>query len=73
MKGKLEFDLPEEDEEFNMAIKGALYRYVLQDVDNFMRDRIKYGNLPDKDADIYEEVRKHIYDCLEHRNLPLFD
>lgn len=45
-KGILEFSLPEEEDEFKTAQDGGGYKCVLSDMDNYLRGRIKYEELP---------------------------
>ena len=42
----LEFDMPEEAAEANLALKGGEYFVVLHDLDQKLRDITKYGNNP---------------------------
>jgi hypothetical protein len=42
MKAKLEFNLPEEEEQFNVASKGMDWALLAWDIDQFMRNKIKY-------------------------------
>lgn len=42
MKATLSFNLPEEQEEFNNATNGVLWRTILIEYDNKMRDYLKY-------------------------------
>lgn len=56
-KAILEFKLPEEKEEFDLARKGAHYSCVIEDLDNFLRGKIKYSNLEENIEAIYQEVR----------------
>ena len=55
-KAKLEFNLPEETDEFNQAQKGSSYKYFIDEFDNTVfRQAVKYGNLlgnPATDAEV---------------------
>jgi len=44
MKTILEFNLPEEEEEFLLAFNGARYAIALDELDNWLRSKIKYGD-----------------------------
>ncbi len=48
MKATLEFDLPEENDEFKDANDGWKYRMVIEKLDSNLRTVAKYGNIPDK-------------------------
>ena len=54
MKASLHFTLPEESEEFDNAQKGGRYRSVVEEMDNYLRARLKY-----------EELSKDIHDALQ--------
>ncbi|NBO56610.1 MAG: hypothetical protein EBU84_18925 [Actinobacteria bacterium] len=57
MKGTLTFDLPEESEEFELARNGWRYKAALEDMDNWLRSKLKYEDLDDKTYEIYELCR----------------
>jgi hypothetical protein len=44
MKLKLEFDLPEETEEFETWYKGGDYRLCLGEFSDWMRSKLKHGD-----------------------------
>ena len=44
MKAVLEFDLPEEQEEYKTHMEGPSYSLVLYHLDNFLRNKFKYEN-----------------------------
>jgi hypothetical protein len=68
----LAFSLPEEQEEFYLAAKGADWRIVVEDMDGWLRAKLKYEQLtPEQDA-AYEEARKHLFTILEERGLQLW-
>ena len=58
MKGILEFDLPEEREEFETAQRGVLYKIAIEDFYNkSLRARRKYQDLTGKDPyELLEEI-----------------
>jgi len=62
MNAKLEFSLPEEQEEFKDACRGGEWHGNLQEVDNFLRDKIKYGQYTVDELRIYSEVRDFLRD-----------
>jgi hypothetical protein len=66
----LKYRLPEEQQEYEMAYNGALYKIVLTELDEELRRKYKYEdqhNIP------IEEVRKLICDLLADRNLTLYE
>ena len=58
MKAKLTFDLPEEQEEFEMAINGHKWRNVAFMMFNFLRNNTKYAP-----EGTHEEYIKAMYEC----------
>ena len=42
MKAILEYNLPEDQEQFNVASKGMDWALLAWDIDQFMRNKIKY-------------------------------
>lgn len=62
MKAILEFDLPDDKEEFNNAINGAKWRIVVEDLDNWLRANTKYASdeVPTQYLKGLEDVRDKI-------------
>lgn len=65
MKASLIFKLPEEKEEFDNALNGTNYRGALEEVDNYLRSRIKYEDLDEPVRVALEAVRVKIREELE--------
>ena len=61
MKATLEFNLPEEQVEFNLAVNGNKWSFVAWKVDQELRSKIKYSeSITEEQRDIYQEVRNLI-------------
>lgn len=64
MKAILEFNLPEEDEEFNTAMHGIDYKIILEELDNYLRHELKYN----EDAmvatrhGVFQEIRDKLWE-----------
>jgi len=74
-KLKLEFDTATEQEEYYNAINGNKYRYLLQDLDNWLRNIIKYNsykNTPEE-QEFASKVRDRLRELLEEETLKLWD
>jgi hypothetical protein len=72
MTATLQFSLPEEQQEFDYAVKGSDWHIVVEDMSNWLRSKLKYEELtPEQDA-AYEEARKHLFAILEERGLHLW-
>ena len=69
-KATLEFNLPEDEEDYNNAINGHKYITALREVDRQLRSLSKHQNLRDIPID---RVRKLIADELMNYNLVLWD
>lgn len=70
MRVVLVFELPEEKWAFNNAYKGSDWRRVVEDLDNFLRSRIKHGEdyvLSHKNS--LQQVRDRIYQYTNDRQL----
>jgi hypothetical protein len=68
----LTFTLPEEQEEFYLAAKGADWRCALEDMDAHLRGRLKHEELtPDADRAL-DEARQKLHEFLQERGLSLW-
>jgi len=71
MNATLKFDLPEERDDFEIAVNGWKYRSVLWDLDNFLRSKLKYEELNDGEYAVYEKVREQLWNLLNEDSLTL--
>ncbi len=71
MTSTLTFNLPEEQEEFDHAAKGADWRMVVEDLDAHLRSRLKHEELPDEAHAALDRARTHLYGLLEERGLSI--
>jgi len=55
MKATLEFDLPEDDEQFNIVNNGVKYYGILNDISNVIRSNYKYDKSVE---DCFEEIKE---------------
>ena len=62
MKGVLEFNLPEEQTDFQDAIDGSSFKFVLWKLDQHCRGKVKYASdmANDEVLDTYDEIREKI-------------
>jgi hypothetical protein len=44
MKAVLEFDLDTEQELFECAVEGIVWRQAMQEMDKYLRDKLKHGD-----------------------------
>ena len=69
MKAILEFDLPEDKEEFDVASKGMDWALLAWDIDQLLRNKLKYSDLlPNTRAEL-EEIRDTLNEMLVDKGL----
>ena len=66
MKATLEFNLPEDQEQFNTAAKAMDWALLAWDIDQFIRNKIKYEQ--DRDG-VLQLVRNELNFKMEERGL----
>lgn len=73
MKAILKYDLPEEREEYDIAMHGVDYMLVLHDLSNFLRSKTKYNpeNESDEAMEIYDKVREELYRLLNSHGVEI--
>lgn len=70
MKAKLEFNLPEERDEFTLASNGGNFWSSLWDLDQWLRAKIKYGvDLEDYEIEIYEKIRDELHQKMDENRV----
>ena len=71
MKATLKFDLPEDDEMFEAAVRGLDYKIALLDFDNALRNVVKHCEDP-VEAEQAQKWRQILWDIMETRGTKLF-
>jgi hypothetical protein len=74
MKAKLEFNLPDDDHEFEMAINGAKFHSVLWEMDQWLRTQYKYMSDTEYNEaayDAYEKARTQLREFMVENNISL--
>jgi len=69
MKAILEFDLPEDNTDFQAAINGHKYKDAIWDFDQLLRSEMKYKELSDETYQTYKWCRQELRRILEEDNL----
>ena len=59
-RAQLEYNLPEEEEDFRHACNGVDYYGALRAVDERIRGRLKYETLPDGVGKALEDLRRFL-------------
>jgi hypothetical protein len=73
MRAILEFELPDDETEFKLCTRGKDYYLVLWDLDQWLREKIKYGAEDSINIDTLEAVRETLHELLQNRNVSLDD
>ena len=60
MKAILEFNLPDDEEDFNNAVKGAEYKFAIHTIRDYVRAIWKYQELSENEYKIVDEIYKMI-------------
>jgi hypothetical protein len=72
MKAILEFDLPNDKEEFTMASTSGDLWQAVHSFDQWLRSQIKYNdNLTDEQQTSYQNIREKLYEELGRLNVTL--
>jgi hypothetical protein len=69
MKKILEFNYPEDEEEFKLHLAGPELSFVLKDLDDYLRGKMKYEELTETQYSVYEEVRGKLNELVLERGL----
>jgi hypothetical protein len=72
MKAMLRFTLPQESEEHQLALDGWKWRIVAEEMDNFLRNKLKYEDLTEEDDEIYQSVRDELHSLIDNQGLALW-
>ena len=73
MKATLEFNLPEEDAEHRMAIDGSNWKYVVSEMDEYLRSQIKYQELPEEVDKALQAARDNLHELCNDNNLDIHE
>lgn len=65
----LVFKLPEEASEHKMYVRSSDYYCTITDILEYLRNQIKYQQLPEDKREHFEEVRDKIVEILNDRSL----
>ena len=67
--GSLSFNLPEEQVEFEQAVKAGDMYGVLVELDSELRNHLKHNSHPDWDSVTVEEIRKILNELMTDRSI----
>jgi len=71
MKAKLEFNLPDDEHEFKMAIQGASMHSVLWEMDQWLRGITKYApdSMSEDTYNAYKKCREQLREFMSDDNI----
>jgi hypothetical protein len=71
MKAILEFNLPDDQQDFDLATKGLKFWSVLWELDQSLRSKTKYApdSLSQDKYDAYQEIRDELRELMIDNNL----
>ena len=69
MKGKLEFDLPADNDAFKLCQRGSAYYSFLFDLDQKLRGWLKYGHEFKTADEVMEKIREMIAEDVEIQDI----
>jgi hypothetical protein len=69
MNGILEFNLPEENDDFQAALNGHNYKSAIWDFDQLLRSEMKYKELSNETYKAFEWCREELRKILQQDNL----
>jgi hypothetical protein len=75
MKAILEFNLPDDEYEYNLARDAWRFKSVLIDMDNWLRNKVKYQEdvLSEDEYKAYCECRDKFTQLINEENINLYD
>ena len=75
MKVAIEFNLPDQHERFDSLMNGAKWKYVVREIDEYMREMLKWNteNLDESQLLVVRQVRSMLLQYLEQENLRLHE
>ena len=73
MKAILEFNLPDDQQEYELANNALNFWRVLYELDQELRAKTKYApdDLPEDKYDAYQEVREKLHEFMRDNNVSL--
>ena len=71
MKAILEFNLPDDQNEFDLAIQGSKMYLALWDISQELRTLWKYEELNEDEWNMVERIRDKFYEILDENQIKL--
>lgn len=71
MKAIIEFNLPEDQEEYEICNKALDMSIALQGIREYLRGKVKYDTQDDKKWEAYDEVYQQFFEIINNYNIKL--
>lgn len=73
MKAILEFNLPEDQEQFDEAINGVKWQFIVGRLDKYLRNQTKHApdTMSDDTLNAYEKTRETLHEFINDEGLML--
>lgn len=73
MKATLEFNLPEDKVDFDLALQGSDWKHVCWEMDQLLRKHLKYDDdLKEDEVKMLQYVRDELYRFMNENNVDLY-
>jgi hypothetical protein len=69
MKAIIEFNLPDDQYEYELANKGGAMYHVLWELKAELRSMLKYGELPDQQYEIVQKIQDFLMSSLDDNEI----
>ena len=66
-----QFNLPDDEYDYQIFNKSSEMHFVLVELDNYLRGLVKYSDLPADKYDMADEIRTKFYDIMHENNFKL--
>ena len=73
MKATLEFNLPDEASEHIAAVHALDYKYVVSEMDEYLRSQIKYQELPKEVDKALQAARENLHQLCNDNNINIHE
>jgi len=73
MKAILEFNLPEEAAEHRAAVQALDWKYVVSEMDEYLRSQIKYQELPEEANKALQAARDNLHELCNDNNVNIHE
>ena len=71
MKAIIEFNLPEDQSEYDLCNKALDMRIALDGIREYLRGKVKYDTQDEKKWEVYDEVYQQFFEIINNYNIKL--